>query len=250
MFIDTHCHLTDNYISGNLNDVIDRAVTAGVDTLICPSADPNDITNAIKIAETHSNVYATVGIHPEYTATDASEYLTKSILTHPRVIGIGEIGLDYHNGSENRNAQIKLFEQQLNLARQYDLPVAIHTRDAEEDTAAILTGNIRGVMHCFTSSWELAKKMLDKGFFFSASGILTFKNAEDVRETFSKIPVDRIVIETDSPYCAPVPYRGKTCEPAFVIETAKVLASIKKLSLQEISQTLRKNTYALYDRMS
>ena len=130
-------------------------------------------------------------------------------MTHPRVIGIGEIGVDYHSGLDNRNAQIKLFEQQLDLSKKYNLPVAIHTRDAEEDTKAILTDEFHGVMHCFTSSWELAKVMLDRGFFFSASGILTFKNAQEVRDTFTKIPVDKIVIETDEPYCARVPYRGK-----------------------------------------
>ena len=250
MFIDTHCHLTDNYISGDLHDVITRAVDAGVDTMICPSADPKDVVKAVQIAEKHSNIYATTGIHPEYAGVDASEYLTDDILTNPRVIGVGEIGLDYHSGKDNRDAQIKLFEQQLDLAKKHNLPVAIHTRDAEEDTAAILTGNINGVMHCFTSSWGLAKTMLDRGFFFSASGILTFKNAPEIRETFSKIPLDRIVIETDSPYCAPVPYRGKTCEPAFVIETAKVLANIKNLSIEELALILRTNTKKLYQKIS
>ena len=129
------------------------------------------------------------------------------------------------------------------------MPVAIHTREAEADTASILTDKYHGVMHCFTSSWDLAKTMLDRGFFFSASGILTFRNAESVRETFSKIPNDRIVIETDSPFCAPIPYRGKPCEPAFVIETAKVLANIKNLQIEDLETILFENTKKLYPKI-
>lgn len=248
MFIDTHCHLTDNYVSGDLIDVVNRAKEAGVKTIICPTANPEDISNALLISDKYDNIFVTTGIHPEYAGTDATSYLTENVLNHPKVIGIGEIGLDYHSGDENRDAQIKLFEQQLELAKKYDLPVAIHTRDAEEDTKSILTNEFHGVMHCFTSSWDLAKVMLDRGFFFSASGILTFKNAEEIRETFKKIPLDRIVIETDSPYCAPVPYRGKVCEPAMVIETAKVMAQIKNLQLDDLAVILAENTKKLYPK--
>ena len=127
--------------------------------------------------------------------------------------------------------------------------MAIHTREAEEDTAAILTGDVGGVMHCFTSSWNLAKTMLDRGFMFSASGILTFKNAGEIRETFAKIPLDRIVIETDAPYCAPVPYRGKVCEPAMVIETARVLAQVKGVSLEQLETLLTENVKRLYPKI-
>lgn len=248
MLIDTHCHLTDNYVSGDLDDVLTRATTAGVGMIICPTANPADIPGAIKIAETHNNIFATIGIHPEYAGVDATQYLTDAVLTHPRVVGVGEIGLDYHCGNENRTAQIKLFEQQLELAKKYALPVAVHTRDAEDDTIAILNSDVRGVMHCFTSSWNMAKTMLDRGFYFSASGILTFKNAGEIRETFAKIPIDRIVIETDSPYCAPVPHRGKVCEPAFVADTARVLAQIKNLHLDELAPILAENTNKLYPK--
>lgn len=248
MLIDTHCHLTDNYVSGDLDDVLTRAAAAGVGMIICPTANPADIPGAIKIAETHNNIFATIGIHPEYAGVDATQYLTDAVLAHPRVVGVGEIGLDYHFGNENRTAQIKLFEQQLELAKKYALPVAVHTRDAEDDTIAILNSDVRGVMHCFTSSWDLAKIMLDRGFYFSASGILTFKNADEIRETFAKIPIDRIVIETDSPYCAPVPHRGKVCEPAFVADTARVLAQIKNLHLDELAPILAENTQRLYPK--
>ena len=246
MFIDTHCHLTDKYTDG-LDKVLANARDAGVGIMICPTADPADIPHALNIANTYDNIYCTIGIHPEYTVSDA--HLTDEILQNPRVVGVGEIGLDYHYSPETRDAQIKLFEQQLDIAKKYALPVAIHTRDAESDTADILTGDIKGVMHCFTSSWDLAKKMLDRGFFFSASGILTFKNSGEIRETFSKIPIDRIVIETDAPYCAPVPHRGKTCEPYMVVETAKVLAQIKNIELQDLEKILMQNVKNLYPKI-
>ena len=249
MLTDTHCHLTDDYCSGEqLDAVISRAMDAGVTRLICATADANDIVPAIKIAETHDNIFVTTGIHPEYAGIDVQQYLTDAVLSHPRVVGIGEIGLDYHERNDNRDAQIKLFESQLEIARRYALPVAIHTRDADDDTAAILTG-VHGVMHCFTSGWDLAKTMLDRGFYFSASGILTFKNANEIRETFAKIPIDRIVIETDAPFCAPVPHRGKTCEPFMVADTARVLAEIKHLQMNELETILEQNTLNLYPKI-
>lgn len=250
MFIDTHCHLTDAYCADDgVAAVIARAATAGVDTLICPTADPADIPCALHLAEARDNVFCTIGIHPEYCDTDAATFLTADVLRHPRVVGVGEIGLDYHYGRETRDAQIKLFQQQLEIARGAALPVAIHTREAEEDTAAILDGSVGGVMHCFTSSWDLARKMLDRGFFFSASGIITFRNADDIRDTFTKIPLDRIVIETDSPYCAPVPFRGRPCEPAYVIETARVIAALHNVDMDALAAQLRANTAALYPKI-
>ena len=253
MLIDTHCHLTyeiDN--DAGVDGVIERAKSAGVGVIICPTADPEDIPTAIKIAETYDNVFATIGIHPEHADCNADDFITSEILSHPRVLGVGEIGLDYHGDDiKPRDTQIKLFERQLEMARDAKLPVAIHTRDAENDTAEILNkySDIGGVMHCFTSGWYLAKKMLDRGFFFSASGILTFKNAAEIRETFSKIPIERIVIETDSPYCAPVPYRGKVCEPAFVVETARVMAEIKNIPFEKLSDIMLENVKKLYPKI-
>ena len=248
MFIDTHCHLADEY-DGGADAVIARAKAAGVGTMICATADPHDIVLALNIAQNHDNIFVTTGIHPDYINENPDEYLTDEVLKNPHVIGIGEIGLDYHYNPQTRMQQIELFAKQLDIAQKHDLPVAIHTREAEEDTAAILTDKYNGVMHCFTSSWNLAKTMLDRGFYFSASGILTFKNSESIRETFAKIPTDRIVIETDAPYCAPVPYRGKTCEPAMVVETAKVLAQIKNLDLSDLENILSENTTQLYPKM-
>ncbi len=247
MFIDTHCHLTDEY-EGGVDDVIKRANNANIGAIICATADPNDIKPALNIAKNHKNIFVTTGIHPDYINYNPNEYLTDEILNNPLVIGVGEIGLDYHYNPQTRTQQIELFEKQLNIAYKHNLPVAIHTREAEEDTANILTDKYNGVMHCFTSSWNLAKTMLDRGFYFSASGILTFKNSESIRETFAKIPNDRIVIETDAPYCAPIPYRGKTCEPAMVIETAKVLAQIKNLQIEDLETILFENTQRLYSK--
>lgn len=249
MFIDTHCHLTDEY-DGGVDAVIMRAENAGVGAMICATAEGIDIKPALKIAETHDNIFITAGIHPEHSNLNPYDFLTDDILNNPLVLGVGEIGLDYHFDYENHDAQIKLFEQQIEIAIKHKLPIAIHTRDAENDTIATLNKypNAHGVMHCFTSSWDLAKYALDRGFYFSASGILTFKNAESIRETFAKIPNDKIVIETDSPYCAPVPYRGKVCEPAFVIETARVLAQIKNLQIEELESILYENTRRLYPK--
>ena len=248
MFIDTHCHLTDEYEDG-VNAVIARAGDTGVGLMICATADPKDIVPALNIAKAHDNIFVTTGIHPDYINENPDEYLTDELLNNPLVIGIGEIGLDYHYSPQTRPQQIELFERQLAMAHAHNMPVAIHTREAEEDTANILTNKYHGVMHCFTSGWDLAKVMLDRGFYFSASGILTFKNSESIRETFAKIPTDRIVIETDAPFCAPVPYRGKTCEPAMVVETAKVLAQIKKLQIEDLEEILFENTKKLYPKI-
>lgn len=249
MFIDTHCHLTGDYCNvDDLNALMTRAADAGVGVLICPCAEPSDIPKAVELTKEYDNIFCTVGVHPEYAENVASDILPDSLFDCPKIVGIGEIGLDYHYGNDNRKQQIALFEQQLAVAKKQNLPVAIHTRDAEDDTREILDGSVRGVMHCFTSSWDLAKTMLDRGFYFSASGILTFKNADELRETFTKIPNDRIVIETDSPYCAPVPYRGTPCEPHMVIDTAKVLAQIKNLQLDELESILQQNTKNLYPK--
>ena len=252
MLIDTHCHLTYDFSRlGGADAVMERAVAAGVKYMICPTADPVDILPAIKLAHAHDNVFATIGIHPEHAGTNPADYITDEILSDPRVLAVGEIGLDYHEmATDTRAAQIELFERQLDMARRAGLPVAIHTRDAESDTFDILSRypDIYGVMHCFTSGYDLAKKMLDRGYYFSASGILTFKNAGDIRETFARIPLDRLVVETDSPYCAPVPYRGKICEPAYVVETTRVLSEIKNVSFEKMCDTVMENVKKLYPK--
>ncbi len=253
MLIDTHCHLTYDFSSvGGMDAVVARAVAAGVKYMICPTADPVDILPAIKLAHAHDNIFATIGIHPEHAGANPADYITDEILGDSRVLAVGEIGLDYHEMPTNsRAAQIELFERQLDMARRAGLPVAIHTRDAESDTVEILSrySGVGGVMHCFTSSYDMAKKMLDRGYYFSASGILTFKNAADIRDTFSRIPIDRLVVETDSPYCAPVPHRGCVCEPVYVIDTTHVLAEIKNVTFEKMCDIVMENVKKLYPKI-
>lgn len=253
MFIDTHCHLTERYNKqSELETVLANAKSAGVGAMICACAQFSDFSEAIAVTEKYDNIFCTIGMHPDSanSFTDDEVANIKQYVENPKAVGIGEIGLDYHFGNENKSKQIELFEKQLEVAKQTKMPVAIHTRDAESDTMAILNESVRGVMHCFTGSWEFAKTMLNRGFYFSASGILTFKNSDALRETFAKIPTDKIVIETDSPWCAPVPYRGKPCEPAFVVETAKVLARIKNLQIDELETILKQNTKTLYPKIT
>ncbi|MCR4917323.1 MAG: TatD family hydrolase [Alphaproteobacteria bacterium] len=252
MLIDTHCHLTYDFSAvGGTDAVIQRAMDAGVRIMICPTADPEDIVKTVDLIGAYDNIFATIGIHPEHIGVNPADFITDQILENPRVLGVGEIGLDYHEmTSDTRSAQIELFERQLEMAVSHKLPIAVHTREAEEDTANILSKyDVNGVMHCFTSGYGLAKKMLDRGFFFSASGILTFKNAAEIRETFAKIPLDRLVVETDSPYCAPVPYRGRVCEPVYVVETAKMLAEIKNIPFEKMSDILTENVKVLYPKI-
>jgi TatD DNase family protein len=256
MLVDTHCHLLD---LENFADAMRRARDAGVGAIVCATAEPADWAPTIALCEEHENIFCTIGIHPEYSDKAAKANFPST--DHPKIIGIGEIGLDYHYGEDNKKHQAELFEYQLDIALRAEMPVAIHTRDAEGDTARILkafcdsaarSGPIPrapGVMHCFTGSWEFAKKMLDLGFYFSASGILTFKNASELRETFARIPPNRIVVETDAPYCAPAPYRGKICEPFMIAETAKILAEAKGIPLTELEKVLEENTKKLYPKI-
>ena len=249
MFIDTHCHLNNEY-RGGVNDVIGRARRKNIGAIVTSTADPTDLDAVLEIARGHKNVFCTVGFHPDCAGrVTAAEYLKPDILNDDVVIGIGEIGLDYHQRTDNRIAQLKLFSDQLELAQQYDLPVVIHTRQAEDDTKMVLTDKNHGVLHCYTGSWDLAKTMLDRGFFISASGILTFNKSDDLRDVFKKIPMDRIVVETDSPFCAPVPFRGRTCESWMVKKTAKMLAEIRGISFEKIEPILYENTLKLFPKM-
>ena len=248
--IDTHCHLSDDSFLSDINNVVQSAFETGINKIICAGAEPKDIFKISPIIQKFDNIYCTLGIHPEYAIiyTDDDLNQIEQFASNKKMVGIGEIGLDYYHGDEDRLKQIELFEKQIEIAKHVDLPIAIHSRNAEQDTINIVK-DISGVLHCFTGSFDMAKVFLDKGFYFSASGIITFKNADDLRETFKKIPVDRIVIETDSPYCAPVPFRGKRCEPKMIIETASVLAKIKNIPFEKINNILTENTLNLYKKL-
>ena len=231
MLIDTHTHVPN---------------LTSVDKIIYSSGE-KDIEKVFNVSQKNKNIFCTIGIHPEFTDIN---FNYESKLQNSKVVGVGEIGLDYHYGNENSDEQIKLFKHQLEIAKRANLPVAIHSREAEIDTKNILKEfDLIGVLHCFTSSYELARTMLDRGFYISASGIITFKNADALRETFAKIPMDRIVAETDSPFCSPVPFRGKEAKPAMVIEVIKCLADIKKISVMEMEEIVWQNSHKLYPKL-
>jgi TatD DNase family protein len=208
-------------------------------------------------AERNSDVWATVGVHPH--EADAHPDLGASALveaaSHPRVIGIGECGLDYFYDNSERDAQKERFEAHIDASRQSGLPLVVHTRDAEEDTAEILAravreGGVSGVLHCFTGTADLARKALDLGFYISLSGIVTFKNAKELQETASWLPSDRMLVETDSPFLAPVPHRGQTCEPAFVADTARFVAELRSEPPESLAETTTANFFRLFSRAS
>lgn len=231
MRIDTHTHV---------------ALLDGVDKIIIASADPKNIDDIFNATQNNPNIFCSLGVHPEYLC-ELPDY--EKLLSNPKVVAVGEIGLDYHYDVEHKQEQILMFEKQLEIARRASLPVMIHSRQAEQDSMDLLN-NINGVLHCFTSSYNFAKTMLDRGFFISASGIITFKNSSELREIFTKIPLDRIVAETDAPYCAPVPFRGKDCVPAMISETIKCLAEIKQVSVVEMDNILWNNAHRLYPKLN
>ncbi len=204
-----------------------------------------------------ADVWATVGVHPH--EADAHPDLGAAALveaaSHPRVIAIGECGLDYFYDNSEREAQKDRFEAHIDAARQSGLPLVVHTRDAEEDTAEILAravreGGVTGVLHCFTGTADLARKALDLGFYISLSGIVTFKNAKELQETASWLPSDRMLVETDSPFLAPVPHRGQTCEPAFVADTARFVAELRNEPPEALAETTTANFFRLFSRAS
>ena len=230
MLIDTHTHIPD---------------TAGVDRIILAAADPAEIDAVFAAAQNNPDIFCAIGIHPEFF--DAVPDYAR-MLDNPKVVAVGEIGLDYFYGAEHRERQVELFRAQVEIARGANLPVMVHSRGADADAADILK-NVRGTIHCFTSGYDYARVMLDRGFYFGANGIITFKNADAVRETFAKIPIDRILSETDAPYCAPVPYRGRDCANAMVVEVVKCLAEIKKTPAVEMEKILWDNARKCYAKL-
>lgn len=256
MFIDTHCHLIYEGLIERQNEILENAKQNNIGKMICVSANNEDFNPIIDLVNKHDNIYGSLGVHPDYADKEIDFDLMKKLgEENEKIIAIGETGLDYYeeknHSDEMKKSQAEVFIKHIDLAKSLDLPVIIHTRDAAGDTEKILKTEYKksdflAVMHCYTGSWESAKNLLDLGFYFSASGILTFKNADKVRETFSKIPMDRIVVETDAPYCSPVPFRGKTNEPAYVIETAKMLANVKNLDISAMESILEDNSMKLF----
>ena len=253
MFIDSHCHLNYKGLVEDQQAVLARARAAGVETMLNISTRASEWDDVVGLAEREPDVWASIGIHPHDADThpDVETATLVERAQHPRIIGIGETGLDFYYDKSDRDRQRASFRNHIAAAREAGLPLIVHTREAEEDTAAILTeemgkGAYTGVIHCFTASADFARNALALGFYISISGIVTFKNAKDLQETAQSLPLDRLLIETDSPFLAPVPHRGKPCEPAFVADTAKFLAELRGETLEQLSSATSANFRKLF----
>lgn len=256
MLIDTHCHLDFPDLANDIDGVIARASAAGVTRMITISTHVKKFGTYRAIAEAHENVFFTVGTHPHYADQEldvTAEQLVR-LADHPKCVGIGEAGLDYHYDKAPRDAQAQGLRTHIAAARITQLPLVIHARAADEDMIRILEdetgkGAFPAVLHCYSSGLELARRGLALGFYLSMSGILTFKASDELRAIAAAAPLDRLLVETDAPYLAPVPHRGKRNEPAFTRFTAEVLASVKGVSLAEIAGATTRNAERLFSRL-
>ena len=242
--IDTHAHYDDERFAEKLDEILAVQKEHGIEAIIENSSDLPSSRNTIALAEKYDFIYGAVGVHPEEAGNLPEDWLktVEEMTKRKKIVAIGEIGLDYHYSPETREKQIELFAAQLELAKERNLPVVIHTREADEDTFALLREiPSRGVIHCYTGTPEAAKKFLDLGFYISISGIVTFKSAENVRASALVVPDDRILIETDAPFLAPVPMRGNPNEPAFVKYTCEFLAALRGSSAEEFAELTFRN---------
>lgn len=253
MLIDSHCHLNYAGLIEQQGAVIGRARAAGVTGMLNISTRASEWDAVIATAVTHPDVWASIGIHPHEADTHAAVDTASlaAAAAHPRVIAIGETGLDYYYDKSDRERQRTSFRSHIVAARETGLPIIVHTRDAEDDTLAIMgdemgKGVYSGVIHCFTASQDFAERALALGLYISLSGIVTFKNARDLQATAMTIPSDRLLVETDSPFLAPVPNRGKTCEPAFVSDTAAFVANLRGVTVAVIAEQTTANFFRLF----
>jgi TatD DNase family protein len=255
MLIDSHCHLDYPVLADNREGVLTRAREAGVVRMVNISTSMHDFDAVRTTAESVEDVFCTFGIHPHHVHEEGQEVSTEDILKithHPKVVGIGETGLDFYYNKAPADIQEQSFRRHIRAAQTSKLPLIIHSRDAEEDTIRILKdeGDVTGVMHCFSSGRYLAEEALKIGFYISLSGILTFKKSQELRDIVRDVPLDRLLVETDSPYLAPEPYRGKPCEPSFVAKTAQILADIKGVSFEDISRYTTENFFRLFNKVT
>jgi TatD DNase family protein len=257
MFVDSHAHIDGPEFDEDRDEVIQRARAAGVSAILnIGTGDPHSgaFERAVGLAGTHQDVYAAIGVHPHDARLfddSAQQRITSLIGQSPRVIAWGEIGLDFHYDNSPRDVQMAVFRRQLQLARDLKLPVIIHTREAEEETFEILKSHwagseLPGVMHCFSGSLQLAQQAVALGFYISFSGIITFKKAEELRAVAKQVPLDRLLIETDCPFLAPVPFRGKRNEPAYVVEVARCLSDIHGTTVDKIGETTTDNFWRVF----
>ncbi|MCK0128358.1 TatD family hydrolase [Erythrobacter sp. F6033] len=255
MLIDSHCHLEYKGLVEDQSGVLSRAREAGVGAFLNISTKQCEWEQVVGTATREADVFASVGIHPH--EADGHENLGRGVLLsateNPKVIGIGETGLDYHYEHSNRDTQAKLFRMHIDVARETGLPVIIHTRDAEDDTYEILAdemakGTFPALIHCFTASDSFGRKVLDLGLTISISGIVTFKNAKELQETAKGVPEDRLLVETDSPFLAPVPHRGRPCEPAYVVDTARFISELRGVETPQLADATTRNFTKLFSK--
>jgi TatD DNase family protein len=256
MFTDSHCHLNYKGLVDDQAAVLERARAAGVSTMLNISTRESEWDDVVGVAERHADVWASVGIHPHeadaHPDVDTAKLVERA--RHPRIVAIGETGLDYYYDKSDREQQRTSFRSHIAAARETGLPLIVHTRDAEDDTAAILTeemeqGAYSGVIHCFTASDAFARIALDLGLYISISGIVTFKNAKDLQATAATIPRGRLLIETDAPFLAPVPHRGRPCEPAFVADTARFLSDLRDEDVAALAAFTTANFRTLFAKV-
>jgi len=250
--IDSHCHLDHEPLFENLDEVLKRSKAVGIKKLLTICTTLKSYEKIKQIVKQDEIIFGTYGIHPHEAKNDkiTSKKIIDQIKENEKIIGIGETGLDFYYNHSDKSDQIRSFEEHIKAGIELDLPLIIHSRNAEEDTFNILNrfkkDNLKILMHCFTGSKDFAKKLLDLNSYFSASGIITFKNSIDLQETFKFIPLEKILIETDSPYLAPVPNRGKKNEPSFIKFTAEKLASIKEINTEQLVQATSSNFNHLF----
>lgn len=255
MLVDSHCHLDFPDLANRLPDVLARMQANNVGCAVCIGVNLEDYPKVLALAEAEERLFATVGVHPEYTdVEEPSEEMLVALARHHKVIAIGETGLDYYWQKDKPEWQRARFRTHIQAAKRVGKPLVIHTRESAADTLRLMqeegADEVGGVMHCFTENWEIARQALDLGFYLSFSGIVTFKNASIVKEVAQKCPLDRMLVETDSPYLAPAPYRGKPNEPSYVLHVAEEIARLRSLSLEDVSQATTDNFFRLFKQAS
>jgi len=255
MFVDSHCHVNFPELAAQMPAILARMKINDVGHALCVSVNLPDWSGLMDLVERHEQLYASVGVHPDYEDTiepSVDDLVERS--QHPKVIAIGETGLDYFRLKGDLSWQRSRFRRHIQAARQTGLPLIIHTRASSEDTIGIMkeegAQDARGVMHCFTESWEVAQAAMDMGFYISFSGIVTFKKATDLQDVARRMPLNRILIETDSPYLAPVPHRGKLNDPSKVIHVAEMIATLRGTSIKEIEKASTNNFFNLFNKLS
>lgn len=254
MLIDSHCHLTDEKFDSDRQALIDRARAAGVSRFIVIGATGAFVHNekALALAQQQADIFAVVGVHPHDTKTITPETYTRlrALAQQPKVVGLGETGLDFYYEHSPREDQRRHFRAFIRLAQELDLPLSMHVRDAYGEAAQLLEqeggGHLRGVMHCFTGTAQEAQTLLKLGLYISFSGIVTFKSAQALRDVVRQVPLDRMLVETDCPFLAPIPYRGKRNEPAYVVQVAQTVAQVKESPLSAVAEATAKNTQRLF----